>query len=46
MSEMEIEISYNIVSDERYEEIVKNCSRIMMELFIDSLKNEKGNFKE
>ena len=45
MSEMEIEISYNFVSEERMQEIIKNCSRIMMELFVEWLK-EQNDSKE
>jgi len=40
---MIIEIHYNIVSDEEYERIVKNCSRIMMELFIEWLKEQNDS---
>ena len=46
MSEMEIEIGYNIVSDEEYKEILKICSKTMIELFINSLKKEQNDYKE
>lgn len=42
---MKIEIEYEPVPDEEFEEILKDCSRMMMELFIDSLK-EKNISKE
>lgn len=35
---MRVEIEYEIVPDEEFEEIKKNCTKVLMELFVDSLK--------
>jgi hypothetical protein len=42
---MKIEIDYEIIPDEEFEEIKNNCNKILMELFVDSLK-EKSIPKE
>lgn len=38
---MKIEIDYEIVPDEEFEEIKKNCTKLMLELFINNLKNKE-----
>lgn len=37
---MIVEIDYEIIPDEEFEKIKKNCAKIMLELFFDSLKEE------
>ncbi len=39
---MKLDIDYHIVSDEEFEEIKNNCTKIIMELFVDSLKESKS----